>query len=108
MLKHSSTTPLCSLAIQRLFNDAGFDRGEYQNVFLDINQVQALIEDPRMRAIKFIGHQRTGKILAAVAGEYMKKGTFELGGNDAFIVLSDANIDKAVEAAYNSRMLCNG
>jgi succinate-semialdehyde dehydrogenase/glutarate-semialdehyde dehydrogenase len=37
MLKHSSTTPLCSLAIQRLFNDAGFDRGEYQNVFLDIN-----------------------------------------------------------------------
>jgi succinate-semialdehyde dehydrogenase/glutarate-semialdehyde dehydrogenase len=56
MLKHSSTTPLCSLAIQRLFNDAGFDRGEYQNVFLDINQVQALIEDPRMRAIKFIGH----------------------------------------------------
>jgi acyl-CoA reductase-like NAD-dependent aldehyde dehydrogenase len=38
----------------------------------------------------------------------MKKGTFELGGNDAFIVLSDANIDQAVEAAYKSRMLCNG
>ena len=47
-------------------------------------------------------------LLAAVAGEYMKKGTFELGGNDAFIVLSDANIDQAVEAAYKSRMLCNG
>jgi succinate-semialdehyde dehydrogenase/glutarate-semialdehyde dehydrogenase len=38
----------------------------------------------------------------------MIKATFELGGNDAFIVLNDANIDKAVEAAYKSRMLCNG
>lgn len=38
----------------------------------------------------------------------MKKATFELGGNDAFIVLSDADIDAAVIAAYKSRLLCNG
>lgn len=47
-------------------------------------------------------------MLAESSGESMIKATFELGGNDAFIVLNDANIDKAVEAAYKSRMLCNG
>lgn len=37
----------------------------------------------------------------------MKKGTFELGGNDAFIVLQEANLEKAVQAAFKSRMMCN-
>jgi|LakMenE18May11ns_1017448.scaffolds.fasta_scaffold9803046_2 succinate-semialdehyde dehydrogenase/glutarate-semialdehyde dehydrogenase len=37
----------------------------------------------------------------------MKKGTFELGGNDPFLVLKDAEIDKAVDCAYKSRMLAN-
>lgn len=60
-----------------------------------------------IRGCRFIGNVKTGKIIAGLAGLNMKKSTFELGGNDPFIVYRDANIDKAVEAAYKSRMLCN-
>ena len=45
--------------------------------------------------------------MAKICGRYLKKGTFELGGNDAFIVLEEANIEKAVQTAYRSRMRCN-
>jgi succinate-semialdehyde dehydrogenase/glutarate-semialdehyde dehydrogenase len=45
--------------------------------------------------------------VAKVCGEHMKKGTFELGGNDAFIVLSEANLEKAALTAYRSRLNCN-
>lgn len=58
--------------------------------------------------MRFIGSLKTGKILAEMAGENMIKSTFELGGNDPFIVLNDADIKKAVECAYESRMIVNG
>lgn len=61
-----------------------------------------------MRGLKFIGSQHTGKILAEMAGQSMTKATFELGGNNPFIVLPDADIDAAVQAAYISRMISNG
>ncbi len=101
------TTPLCALALQRLFNEAGFDHGEFHSVFIDKYQVRSLIESRFSRGFKFIGHASTGKILAEMCGENMKKATFELGGNNPFIVLNDAKIDNAVEAAYKSRMHCN-
>ena len=58
--------------------------------------------------MKFIGSQKVGRVISEIAGENMIRSTFELGGNDPFIVLNDANIDKAVAAAYESRMLSNG
>ena len=50
----------------------------------------------------------SGKSIAELAGENMLKSTFELGGNDPFIVLNDADLQKAVECAYESRMIVNG
>lgn len=61
-----------------------------------------------MRGLKFIGNNETGKLIAETCGENMKKATFELGGDDPFIVLNDANIKAAAAAAYKSRMHCNG
>jgi len=58
--------------------------------------------------VKFAGSTFTGKIIAEQCGLAMKKTCFELGSNDAFIVLNDANIDDAVEAAFVSRMLNSG
>jgi succinate-semialdehyde dehydrogenase/glutarate-semialdehyde dehydrogenase len=54
--------------------------------------VQGLIEDRRIRGVKFIGNNETGKIIAESCGRNMKKATFELGGDDPFIVLQDANV----------------
>lgn len=74
---------------------------------MDVNQVQYLLRSRFLRGCRYIGSAETGKIVAGLAGQNMVKATFELGGNDPFIVFKDANIDKAVEAAYVSRMHCN-
>lgn len=60
-----------------------------------------------MRAVKFTGSTQGGQSIAEQCGKYIKKGTFELSGNDPFIVLEDANLEKAVQTAYKSRMNCN-
>ena len=61
-----------------------------------------------MRGVKFTGSTVGGKAVAQVAGQHMKKGCFELGGSDPFIVLEDSDIELAIEKAYISRMVNNG
>jgi succinate-semialdehyde dehydrogenase / glutarate-semialdehyde dehydrogenase len=67
-----------------------------------------LIADYRIRAVKFAGSTKVGKLVAESCGEAMKFSHFEMGSNDAFIVLEDSDVDKAVAAAYKSRMLNSG
>lgn len=61
-----------------------------------------------MRGLSFTGSTQAGKILSAYCGKYMKKITCELGGSDPFIVLEDANIDKAVDKGIFSRLVNSG
>jgi succinate-semialdehyde dehydrogenase/glutarate-semialdehyde dehydrogenase len=56
-------------------------------VFASHEQVEKIVADRRIRAVKYTGGNEGGNKIAALAGKHMKKGTFELGGNDAFIVL---------------------
>ena len=86
---------------------SGFDQSEFCNVFASHEQVERIVADRRIRAVKYTGGNEGGNKIAALAGKHMKKGTFELGGNDAFIVLQEANLEKAVQAAFKSRMTCN-
>lgn len=67
-----------------------------------------VLEDRRVRAVKFTGSTESGKQVSVCAARNVKKGTFEMSANDAFVVLKDANIERAVEAAFNSRMMNNG
>lgn len=60
--------------------------------------------DRRVRAVKFTGSTEAGKVVAISAAKHVKKGTFEMGGNDPFVVLKDANMEKAVNAAFRSRL----
>jgi acyl-CoA reductase-like NAD-dependent aldehyde dehydrogenase len=55
-------------------------------------------------AVKFVGSTNGGKKVAKWAGQYLKKGSFELGGSDPFIVLADADLDLAVEKAVMGRL----
>lgn len=75
---------------------------------MDHNQCDAILADRRVRAVKFTGSTAGGKIVAVSAAKHVKKGSFELGGNDAFIVLKEANLDKAVDAAFLSRIRNGG
>ena len=104
MIKHASNVPQCALAFETLMKDAGAPAGAYTNLFVTKDQIAKVIEDPRIRAIALTGSEAAGAVVAAQAGKQLKKSTMELGGSDAFIVLEDADLEKAVKHAVSGRM----
>jgi len=103
-MKHSPSTPLCAAAIGEAMNEAGFGKGEYQNMFINESQCEKVLADRRVRACKFTGSTEAGKKVAILCAQHVKKGCFELGGSDPFVVLKDADLERAVDVAYASRM----
>ena len=84
--------------------EAGAPEGAYTNLFLSKEQVAQVIDDKRIRGVALTGSEAAGAVVAARAGQNLKKTTMELGGSDAFIVLEDADLDKAVKCAIVGRM----
>ncbi len=108
LLKHASIVPQCADAIDDLFREAGAPQGVYTNLKISGKRATELVSDDRIKGVSLTGSEEAGASVAAVAGKHLKKSVLELGGNDAFIVLEDANIDKAVEWAVVGRMNNNG
>ena len=108
LVKHSSNVPQTSIAIEQVFRAAGGMEGLYANLLITSSKVGRIIEDPRIAGVSLTGSADAGKAIAAKAGENLKKVVLELGGSDPFIVLDDANIEKAVAQAVWSRMLNDG
>ena len=104
MVKHASNVPQCALAFERLLTDAGAPVGAHTNLFVSKDQVARVIADERIRGVALTGSEAAGAVVAAQAGKSLKKSTLELGGNNAFIVLEDADLDKAVKHAVSGRM----
>jgi succinate-semialdehyde dehydrogenase/glutarate-semialdehyde dehydrogenase len=104
MVKHASNVPQCALAFEQLLHDAGAPAGAYTNLFVSAQQVAELIDDPRIRGVALTGSEAAGAVVATRAARNLKKTTLELGGSDAFIVLADADLDKAVKHAVSGRM----
>lgn len=113
ILKHAPSVPQCAKAIEQLFHDAGLENGIFKNYFLTNDDAAKLIENPAIAGVSFTGSDATGSIIASQAGKNIKKVVMELGGNDPFIVLKDADIESAVNGAIKSRGInagqaCNG
>ncbi|MDB5931616.1 MAG: aldehyde dehydrogenase [Polaromonas sp.] len=104
VVKHASSVPQCAQAWEKLMSEAGAPAGAYTNLFISKEQVAKVIDDPRIRAVALTGSEAAGAIVAARSGQNLKKTTMELGGSDAFIVLEDADLDKAVKHAISGRM----
>lgn len=104
VLKHASNVPQCAAIMERIFIEAGAPKGVYTNLFIPGSKVSELIADERIKGATLTGSEPAGSSLAAMAGKYIKKSTLELGGSDAFIVLDDADLDKAVETAALGRL----
>jgi len=112
VVKPASTTPLTTVRIVELLNQAGLPKGVL-NVVTGPGGVvgEELLRNPKVRRIAFTGETRTGKHIAEVAGSDMKRVTLELGGSDPMIVCEDADIDKALTGAsvgrfYNCGQAC--
>jgi succinate-semialdehyde dehydrogenase / glutarate-semialdehyde dehydrogenase len=103
LLKHASNVPQCALAIERVFEEAGFPEGVFRTLLVDSEAVGKLIADPRVQAVSLTGSDRAGRAVGARAGEQLKKAVLELGGSDPFIVLADADLELAAGQAAKSR-----
>lgn len=108
IVKHSPNVPQCALAIEKLFKDAHFPEGVYQNIFATNEQISTLISDRRIQGVALTGSVKAGENIGEQAGKQIKKCVLELGGNDAFIVLADANLKEAASIAVKSRMQNTG
>jgi len=104
MVKHSGTVPQCALAFENLWLEAGAPVGAYTNLFVSYDQVNRAIDDPRIKGVALTGSEIAGAMVAERAGRNLKKSTLELGGNDAFIVLEDANLEGALKWALWAKM----
>jgi succinate-semialdehyde dehydrogenase/glutarate-semialdehyde dehydrogenase len=108
VLKHASNVSGCALALEGLLSDAGAPPGVFQTLLMESRRVDALIRDPRVAAVTLTGGGLAGAHVGAVAGAAVKKTVLELGGSDAFLVLADADVGRAAEAAVHARCVNSG
>lgn len=108
LIKHASNVPQCAIAIEQIFLEAGAPLGIYTNLLLAQQRTTALVADKRIKGVSLTGSEGAGASIAAEAGKHTKKSVLELGGSDAFIILEDADMDKAVEWAVVGRINNNG
>ena len=103
VLKHAPQCPESAAAIQKIYDDAGFPKGAYVNVYATNEQIAEAIADPRVQGVSLTGSERAGAAVAEIAGRNLKKVVLELGGCDPFIVLSTDDLDATVDAAVAGR-----
>ena len=108
VLKHAANVFGMAKKIQEMYETAGFPKGAYQSVLIDGETASELIKHPKVRGVSFTGSDGVGKKVGASAAENVKKSVLELGSNDAYVVLDDADLNVAVEACVMGRVINNG
>ena len=108
ILKHAPNVPGCALAIADLFKTSGLPDGLFGNLFIDVAATEALIRDLRVQGVSLTGSTRAGRAVAAIAGAEIKTCVLELGGSDPYLILEDADLDRAVAACVTGRLINSG
>jgi len=108
VLKHASNVPGCALAIERVFERAGFPKNLFRTLMIGSKAVDAVIEHSRVRAVTLTGSGPAGSAVAAKAGQLLKKTVLELGGSDPYLILEDADLDVAAEVCTKARLVNSG
>ncbi|HUO26327.1 MAG TPA: NAD-dependent succinate-semialdehyde dehydrogenase [Candidatus Aquilonibacter sp.] len=108
LLKHASNVPRCALALEEIFREAGFPEGTFQTLLIGSQQVDAILNDPRVAAATLTGSEQAGIQVGVGAAKRIKKVVLELGGSDPFIVMPSAELDTAVATAVQARIQNNG
>lgn len=104
LLKHAPNVTKCSLMIEKLFLEAGFPSGVFQSLVIEVDLVESIISSDVVQGVALTGSEAAGSQVASIAGKNIKRSVLELGGSDAFIVMPDADLDKTVRVATQSRM----
>ena len=104
MLKHAPIVTGVALAIESAFREAGFPLHLFRTVIVDNDAAAKIIQHPHISAVTLTGSDVAGRIVASEAAQSLKKVVLELGGSDPFVVLADADLDAAAQAAVASRL----
>lgn len=108
VLKHAANVSGCALAIAGIFARAGVPEGLFHPLLLSGERTSELIGDDRLAMVALTGSTAVGRKVAALAGTAMKKGVFELGGSDAYVILADADLEHAAALCAESRLYNTG
>ncbi len=104
VLKHASICFGSGNAIEKVFIEAGFPEGVFQNIEIGHKDVKEVLEHKIISGVSLTGSEKAGAEVASIAGQNIKKSLLELGGSDAFIVLDDADLDEAAKVGALARL----
>lgn len=104
VLKHASICFGSGNAIEKVFIEAGFPEGVFQNLEIGHKDVKEVLEHKIISGVSLTGSEKAGAEVASIAGQNIKKSLLELGGSDAFIVLDDADLDEAAKVGALARL----
>ncbi len=108
LLKHAANVSGCALAIERIFARSDAPAGLLQILLVSGTRAAALLKDKRIAMVTLTGSTAVGRKVAALAGAALKRGIFELGGSDPYLVLADADLVQAARVCAASRLYNNG
>jgi succinate-semialdehyde dehydrogenase / glutarate-semialdehyde dehydrogenase len=108
ILKHASNVTGSALLIEDVFREAGFPENLFRTIIVPSSRVEQVINNKRIQAVTLTGSVGAGKSVAAAAGKVLKKTVLELGGSDPYIILEDADLEKAAETCVTSRLINTG
>lgn len=108
LLKHASNVCGCALAIEEVFKEAGFPPGIFRSLLISSSRVKDVIGHPFVQAVTLTGSTQAGQSIASAAGALIKKTVLELGGSDPYIILEDADLERAAETCATARLVNGG
>ena len=103
LVKPAASTPATALMLESIIADAGLIPDILRVVLADETRIEAVIAHPAVAVVSLTGSERAGRAVAELAGRHLKRSVLELGGSDPLVVLADADVDAAVEAAVSAR-----
>ncbi|ADY30295.1 NAD-dependent succinate-semialdehyde dehydrogenase [Cellulophaga lytica] len=108
LLKHAKNVTGCALKLKEIYEEAGLPKNLFQVLVINHSVSDDIIENQYVKGVTLTGSTPAGKHVAVKAAEVIKKTVLELGSNDAYIVLDDADISKAAKICANARIYNNG
>ena len=108
VLKHASNVSGCAFAIEQLVVESGFPENVFRTLLISSAGVNAVIENPLIKAVTLTGSTPAGKAVASAAGAVLKKTVLELGGSDPYLIMEDADVQRAARLCVTSRLLNAG
>jgi len=108
ILKHASNVSGCALEIENIFVEAGFPENLFRSIIIKSSKMDDVIADPLIQAVTLTGSVPAGKAVASKAGSLLKKTVLELGGSDPYVILEDADIEKAADICVTAKLINGG